>query len=86
MAQADRALDRLIERGPALRMPHSRSLDDGLLELRFTCRDHAQRITYYFDHQRAVITLTAFVKQRQNERREVQRAHRAMRQRKERDR
>lgn len=83
LAQADRALDRLREFGPALAMPHSRQLGGGLRELRFTCQDHAQRVTYYLDSERQVITLTAFVKQRQNERREVQRAQRAMKSRKE---
>lgn len=67
-------------------MPHSRQLGEGLRELRFTCQDRAQRITYYIDGERRVITLTAFVKQRQNERREVQRARQAMNIRKEKDR
>ena len=77
-AQADRTLDLLEDRGPALRMPHSKALSEGLRELRFTCGDHAQRITYYFDSSRAAICLTAFVKQKNNERGEVQRALRAM--------
>lgn len=85
LAQADRALDRLREVGPLLPMPHSRQLGEGLQELRFTCQDHAQPLTYYVDSERRIITLTTFVKQRQNERREVQRARRAMQARKEKD-
>jgi hypothetical protein len=78
-AYADAALNRLARQGPLLRMPHSRPLGDGLLELRFTCEGTARRITYYLDPERHVITLTTFRKQRQREQREVARAHRAMR-------
>jgi hypothetical protein len=77
-AAADRALDLLAERGPELRMPHARPLGDGLLELRFTCEGTARRVTYYLARQRVIVTLTTFRKQRQQERREVARAHRAM--------
>ena len=77
-AAADVALERLADRGPELRMPHSRPLDRGLFELRFTCEGLARRITYYFDPSRRVITLTTFRKQRQREEREVARARRAM--------
>ena len=73
-ALADRAIDLLVERGPLLRMPHSRSLGGELFELRFTCEKLARRITYCFDSKRQVITLTTFRKQRDNERREVARA------------
>ncbi len=76
-AFADRALDRLAAVGAELAMPHSRALGDGLRELRFTCEGVARRITYYFDIERKVITLTTFRKQRTNERREVERARRA---------
>jgi hypothetical protein len=78
-AAADVALERLADRGPELRMPHSRPLDRGLFELRFNCEGTARRITYYFDPRRRVITLTTFRKQRQREEREVARARRAMR-------
>lgn len=77
-AMADRALDRLAEHGPTLRMPHARPLGGGLFELRFTCEGTARRVTYHIDVQRRVITLTTFRKQRQNERREVARARQAM--------
>ncbi|HEY4852690.1 MAG TPA: type II toxin-antitoxin system RelE/ParE family toxin [Streptosporangiaceae bacterium] len=39
----------------------------------------ARRVTYYIDPERKIITLTTFRKQRQQERREVARARRAMR-------
>jgi hypothetical protein len=77
-AAADVALTRLRDRGPALRMPHSGPLGDGLFELRFSCEGTARRISYYFDPGRRVITLTTFRKQRQREQREVARARRAM--------
>ena len=77
-AYADVAIDRLRDAGPMLRMPNSRPLGNGLLELRFTCEGLARRITYYIDPARMIITLTTFRKQRDSERREVARARRAM--------
>ncbi|MBO0831088.1 MAG: type II toxin-antitoxin system RelE/ParE family toxin [Actinobacteria bacterium] len=77
-AYADAALNRLRDRGPQLCMPHSRPLDAGLWELRFMCENVARRITYYFDGERKVITLTTFRKQRQKEKTELTRARRAM--------
>ena len=78
-AMADRAFDRLAERGPELRMPHAGPLGGGLCELRFTCEGTARRVTSYIDVQRRIITLTTFRKQRQNERPEVARARQAVR-------
>jgi phage-related protein len=60
-----------------LRMPQSRALGNGLFELRFTCEDVARRITYTFEPDRKVFTLTTFRKQRQNEQREIDRARTA---------
>ena len=77
-AFADRAFDRLIELGPQLAMPHSRSLGDGLRELRFSCEGAARRITYYFEAERRAVMLTTFRKQRDVERQEVDRARRQM--------
>jgi phage-related protein len=82
-AFADVALERLADRGQALRMPHSRPLGDGLLELRFTCESVARRITYWLAPGRTAVTLTTFRKQKQREQREVDRARRAMRDSKE---
>ena len=78
-AQAIRALDLLADRGSALRMPHSRKLDDYLWELRFRCEQVNQRITYTVEPERRVITLTTFRKQRSSERKEVQRARNILR-------
>ena len=76
-ATTDRILERLASQGHMLRMPHSRSLDGGLFELRFTCENVNRRFTYVFDPHRKAVTLTTFRKQRQNERAEVLRARRA---------
>ena len=76
-AATDRIIERLASQGNMLRMPHSRSLDGGLYELRFSCENVNQRITYVFDPDRKAVTLTTFHKQRQNERAEVLRARRA---------
>jgi len=60
-------------------MPHSRSLGEGLFELRFAIMRATveQRITYTFDAGRMVITLTTFRKTSQNEAQEVARARKA---------
>lgn len=71
-------VERLADRGNLLRMPASRSVGDGLFELRFDLRRVAWRITYYFAADRCIVLLTVFRKQRQNERHEVERARRAM--------
>lgn len=65
--------------GPQLAMPHSRVLGAGLRELRLSCEGTARRITYYFDIERKVITLTTFRKQRNSERSEIDRAQKAKR-------
>lgn len=75
---ADRALDRLEQQGPEVTMPHAKPLGDGLRELRFSCENAERRITYTLDPNNKAITLTTFRKQKQNERREVQRARRAL--------
>lgn len=76
-AAADRIIERLEAQGHLMRMPHSRSLGDGLYELRFTCDGVARRIMYTLEPERKAITLTTFRKQRNNERREIIRARRA---------
>lgn len=75
-AATDRILERLAAQGNMLRMPHSRSLGEGLYELRFSCEGVNRRITYVYDPDRKAVTLTAFRKQRQNERAEILRARR----------
>jgi phage-related protein len=59
-------------------MPASRSLGDGLFELRFDVARSSWRLTYWFAPERRIVLLTVFRKQRQNERLEVQRARWAL--------
>lgn len=64
-------IDRLAELGSTARMPLSRGLGDGLLELRFTLGPTARRITYRFTNDGRIVLLTTFRKQRNNERQEI---------------
>jgi len=70
-------IDRLAALGSSVRMPLSRSLGDGLFELRFALGPTARRITYRFTKDGRIILLTTFRKQRNNERNEIDRARRA---------
>lgn len=67
-------VDRLAELGPAARMPLSRSLGEGLFELRFSLGPTARRISYRFTSTGTIVLLTTFRKQRTNERTEIARA------------
>jgi len=58
-------------------MPLSRSLGDGLFELRFALGPTARRISYRFTEDGRIVLLTTFAKQRNNERNEVARARKA---------
>ena len=58
-------------------MPMSKSLGDGLLELRFTLGPTARRVTYRFTPDGRIVLLTTFRKQRNNERSEITRAERS---------
>ena len=69
-------VDRLAALGSSARMPMSKSLGDGLFELRFTLGPTARRITYRFTKDSRVVLLTTFRKQRNNERTEITRARR----------
>jgi hypothetical protein len=71
-------IDRLAEFGPLLDEPHTRQLDGKLRELRFYVNGQPTRITYWIASGRRIILLTVFVKTRQRERREIQRARAAM--------
>ena len=70
-------IDRLAALGSSARMPMSKSLGDGLFELRFTLGPTARRITYRFTKDSRIILLTTFRKQRNNERSEITRARNA---------
>ena len=67
-------VDRLAALGSGARMPLSRSVGDGLFELRFTLGPTARRITYRFTTNQRIVLLTTFRKQRNNERHEIARA------------
>ena len=67
-------IDRLAVLGSTARMPLSRSLGEGLFELRFALGPTARRITYRFTTDGRIVLLTTFRKQRNNERREITRA------------
>lgn len=67
-------IDRLATLGSAARMPLSKSLGNGLFELRFTLGPTARRITYRFTKDGRIVLLTTFRKQRNNERNEITRA------------
>jgi putative component of toxin-antitoxin plasmid stabilization module len=76
-AEHDRVVvlvDRLADLGSRARMPFSRSLGQGLFELRFTLGPTARRITYRFTKDGRIVLLTTFRKQRNNERAEIERA------------
>ena len=70
-------IDRLVALGASARMPLSKSLGDGLFELRFSLGPTARRITYRFTKNGRIILLTTFRKQRNNERTEINRARKA---------
>ena len=67
-------VDRLEDHGSRARMPFSRSLGQGLFELRFTLEPTARRITYRFTKDGRSVLLTTFRKQRDKERAEIERA------------
>ena len=77
-ARARFHIDRLADLGPLLDEPHSKQLDGKLRELRFYLDGRATRITYWIASGRRIVLLTIFVKTKQRERREVERAKRAM--------
>jgi hypothetical protein len=70
-------VDRPAALGPQARMPLSRSLGNGLFELRFTLGPTARRITYRFTKDGRIVLLTTLREQRNNERHEIERARTA---------
>lgn len=71
-------IERLALRGSGSRMPASRSLGDGLFELRFDLDRVAWRISYHFADRRRIVLMTVFRKQRMNESAAVARARAVM--------
>ncbi|NUR69722.1 MAG: type II toxin-antitoxin system RelE/ParE family toxin [Hamadaea sp.] len=77
-ARAAFYVDLLAMEGPALREPYAKQLDGKLRELRsFLDRDY-MRVTYWIASNRRIILLTVFRKTKWRERREVDRAKRAL--------
>jgi hypothetical protein len=77
--QAERYVDLLAAEGVHLDEPFTRQLRGKLRELRFYVGRQPTRITYYIATGRRIVLFTVFVKTRQRERQEVERAWRAMR-------
>ena len=76
--QAERYIDLLADKGVHLGEPFTRQLRGKLRELRFNLGRRQTRLTYYIASGRRIVLLTVFVKTRQRERLEVERAWRAM--------
>lgn len=78
--RAEFYIDLLAERGPLLDQPYTRQLRGKLRELRFYlgARGDAVRLAYFIAAGRRIILLTVFRKQRRQERREIERAYKAM--------
>ena len=65
LADYARLVQLLIEFGPDLRMPHSRSMGDGLFELRPRGREGIGRALYCYVIGERVVILHGFVKKTQ---------------------
>lgn len=76
--RVDFHIDRLEQQGPLLDEPHTKQLDGKLRELRFYLDKHAVRVTYWIAPGRRIILLTVFVKTKRQERKQVERANKAM--------
>jgi phage-related protein len=68
LADYARMVELLMEFGPNLRMPHSRSMGGGLFELRPRGREGIGRVFYCFVINQRVVILHAFVKKTQDTR------------------
>lgn len=65
LANYARLVELLIEHGPSLRLPHSRSMGDGLFELRPRSRSGIGRAMYCFLVGKRVVIVHAFIKKTQ---------------------
>jgi len=65
LADYARIVELLMEFGPHLRMPHSRSMGDGLFELRPRGSGGIGRVFYCFVVDRRIVILHAFIKKTQ---------------------
>lgn len=75
---AERYIDLLADEGVHLGEPFTRQLRGKLRELRFSLDRRRVRITYYIASGRRIVLLTVFVKTQRQERREIDRAEKAM--------
>ncbi|MBM4293435.1 MAG: type II toxin-antitoxin system RelE/ParE family toxin [Deltaproteobacteria bacterium] len=66
LAAYARMVELLMEFGPNLRMPHSRTMGGGLFELRPHGREGIGRVFYCFVVSRRIVILHAFVKKTQD--------------------
>lgn len=62
LADYARLVELLMEHGPNLRLPHSRSMGDGLFELRPRGRSGIARALYCFLLGKRVVVVHAFIK------------------------
>lgn len=58
-------LDVLEEKGPELRLPYSKYLDDGICELRCIHGNNIVRILYFFYYGNRIVITNGFVKKTQ---------------------
>ncbi|MFO1267361.1 MAG: type II toxin-antitoxin system RelE/ParE family toxin, partial [Rubrivivax sp.] len=65
LADYARLIELLVEHGPSLKLPHSKSLGDGLFELRPHGREGIARALYCFVAGRRITVVHAFVKKTQ---------------------
>ncbi len=65
LADYARLVELLMEHGPNLRLPHSRSMGDGLFELRPRGRSGIGRAMYCFLVGKRVVVVHAFIKKTQ---------------------
>ena len=65
LADYARLVELLVEHGPDLRLPHSRSLGQGLFELRPHGRSGIGRVFYCFLVGKRIVIVHAFIKKTQ---------------------
>jgi phage-related protein len=65
LADYARLVELLVEHGPNLRLPHSRSMGEGLFELRPRGRSSTGRAMYCFLVGKRVVVVHAFIKKTQ---------------------
>ena len=64
-AKMFREIDLLMQNGAELRLPHSRSVADGIFELRARQRNYISRVMYFFFVGQKAILTNGFVKKAQ---------------------